>query len=138
MILRHVRPHDQDRIGVQHVLGRGCGPAASVGCAQTGHSGAMSYPGLVADAYHPQARSEQFLDQIVFFIVERGTAEVADRGGLHQSVAVTALDEAALPALPKPVGNHLHGFAKFQVFPTLENALRYFTLVSRWEWVSSS
>jgi hypothetical protein len=83
VIFRHVRSHNQDRVGIQHVLRCGRGPASSVGCAQTGHSRAMSYAGLIADAHHPQARSEQLFDQVVFFIVERGAAEVADSDGLH-------------------------------------------------------
>ena len=37
------------------VLQRRSGAAATEGCAQTGHGGAMSYPGLIADAHHPQS-----------------------------------------------------------------------------------
>jgi hypothetical protein len=36
----------------------GRGAAATERCAQTGHSGAMSYPSLVADADHSQAGGE--------------------------------------------------------------------------------
>src|SRR5580658_3323126 len=77
----------------------------------------MSYPGLIADTHHTQACSEQLLDQIVFFIVQSGAAEVADRGGLHQCLAISSLDKAALAAIPQPIGDHLHRPAEFQVFP---------------------
>ena len=52
--------------------------------AQTGHRGAMSYPGLVADGDHPEAAGEQLLDQVVLFVVERRAAQVRDRRALHQ------------------------------------------------------
>jgi len=39
---------------LQVLLRRG-GPAATVRCAQTGHCGAVSNSGLVADANHAQA-----------------------------------------------------------------------------------
>ena len=56
MIFGHGRSHDQNRVGVLQILLRRRGAAASEGGAQTGHRGAMSYPGLVADANHAQTR----------------------------------------------------------------------------------
>ena len=78
VILGHVRSHDQDRIGIGQVLLRRGGAAAPKRCAQTGHGGAVSYTGLVADANHAQASGEKFLDQVVFFVVERRAAEVGE------------------------------------------------------------
>ena len=88
MVLRHGRPHNQDRVRVGQVLLSGGGAAAPEGGAQTGHRGAMSYPGLVADAHHSQAGREEFLDEIVFFVVERGAAQMRDGGGMHHDFAV--------------------------------------------------
>ena len=58
MILRHVRAHDQNRIGIEQVLGGRRCSASSIRCAQTGHSGAVSNTGLVADANHAQTSGE--------------------------------------------------------------------------------
>ena len=78
MVLGHRRSHDQDRVGVGEVLLRGRRAAASERGAQTGHGGAMSYTGLVADANHAQTAGEQLLDQVVLFVVEGRAAEVRD------------------------------------------------------------
>ena len=83
MVFRHIRTHDQDRVGVEQIVWRGGGAASPEACAQTGHGRTMSYPGLVADAHHAESSREQFLNEVVFFIIERGAAQVADRGGLH-------------------------------------------------------
>jgi hypothetical protein len=40
----------------------------------------MSYPGLVGHADHAQTSGEQFFNQIIFFVVERGATEVTDSG----------------------------------------------------------
>src|SRR6202011_2779119 len=48
MVLRHIRSHDQDRVGVEQIIRCCCCSAASVSCAQTGHRRAMSYTGLIA------------------------------------------------------------------------------------------
>ena len=79
MVLGHRRAHDEDGVGVGQILLRGGGAAASERCAQTGHGGAVSYPGLVADANHAQTSAEKFLDQVIFFVIESGAAEMRDR-----------------------------------------------------------
>ena len=53
--LSHGGAFDQDAIGVRQILLRGRSSAPAKGGAQTGHRAAMSYPGLVGYAYHPQA-----------------------------------------------------------------------------------
>ena len=78
MVLGHVRSHDQDRIRVCQVLLSCRRAAATERCAQTGHRGAMSYTGLVADAVHPQASSEQLLNKVVLFVVESRSAKMRD------------------------------------------------------------
>src|ERR1041385_7597096 len=58
MVLSHRGAHDQNGVGVAEILLRGGRAAAPGGSAQTGHGGAMSYTGLIADADHPQAGGE--------------------------------------------------------------------------------
>src|SRR5581483_2570340 len=70
MVLCHRRSHDQDRVCVTQVLLRSRRPASSKACAQTGHSGAVSYTGLVGDANHAQTSGEELLDQVIFFNIE--------------------------------------------------------------------
>jgi hypothetical protein len=45
----------------------------------------MSYPGLVGHTDHAQASGEQFFNEIIFFVVERSTAEVANGSGVIDS-----------------------------------------------------
>ena len=52
------------------VLLRSGGAAASERGAQTGHRGAVSNSGLIADANHSQTGGEEFLDEVVFFAVQ--------------------------------------------------------------------
>src|SRR5438445_10738236 len=76
--LRHGGAFDQNAIGVSKILLRGRSSAAAEGGAQTGHRAAMSYPRLVGYADHPQAEGEQFSDEIIFFVIERSSAEMTD------------------------------------------------------------
>ena len=75
----HRGTFDQNAICVRQILLRGCSSAPAEGGAQTGHRAAMSYPGLVGHTDHAQASGEEFFDQIIFFVIERGAAEMADR-----------------------------------------------------------
>src|SRR6266480_4433220 len=86
---------DQHAIGVGQILLRGRSSAPAEGGAQTGHRAAMSYPRLVGYADHPQAESEKFSDKIVFFDIERGAAEMTDRGRVIDGHAVLFVDECA-------------------------------------------
>ncbi len=92
MRLGHRRAFDQNAIRVGQVLLRGRSSSPAEGGAQTGHRAAMSYPGLVGHTDHAQASSEKFLDEIIFFVVERRAAEVADRGGMIDCRAITLRD----------------------------------------------
>ena len=78
----HRRAFDQNAIGVCEILLRGRSSAAAEGGAQTGHRAAMSYPRLVGNTDHPQAGGKKFFYEIIFFVVERGAAEMADRCGV--------------------------------------------------------
>src|SRR5205085_11793390 len=91
----HRRAFDQDAIGVGQILLRGRSSAPAEGGAQTGHRAAMSYPRLVGYADHPQAESEKFSDKIVFFDIERGAAEMTNRGGVIERHAVPFVDKGA-------------------------------------------
>ena len=53
----------------------------------------MSYPCLVGYAHHPQAESKQFSDKIILFVIERGAAEVTDRGRVIDGRAVFFVHE---------------------------------------------
>src|SRR5260370_27964594 len=72
----HGRALDQNAIGVSEILLRSRSSAPAKGGAQTGHSAAMSYPALVGHTDHAQASGEQFFDEIIFFVVERGPAQM--------------------------------------------------------------
>ena len=84
VVLGHRRSHNQNGIGVAQILLCRRGAAAAERCAQTGHSGAMSYPRLIADANHAQPGGEQLFDEVIFFVVESRSAQVSNRGRLHQ------------------------------------------------------
>src|SRR6266446_10310405 len=75
----HGRAFDQNAIGHGGYLLRSRSSAPAEGGAQTGHRAAMSYPCLVGYADHPQAESEQFFDEIIFFVIERRAAEMTYR-----------------------------------------------------------
>ena len=84
VILRHVGAHDHDAVALSEVLQEGRGASASQSGAQTGHRGGVSYPRLVLHRDNAQTGREEFLDQVVLFIVEGGPAEVTDReGAIH-------------------------------------------------------
>ena len=88
VVLSHGRTHDENGVGMTEILLCGGRTAASKGCAQTGHGRAMSYPGLIADTNHAKTGSEELLDQVIFFVVERGATQMSDCGGLHQGLAL--------------------------------------------------
>src|SRR5437763_15224433 len=92
----HRRAFDQNAIGVSKILLRGRSSAAAEGGAQTGHRAAMSYPRLVGYADHPQAEGEQFSDEIIFFVIERSSAEMTDSRRVIDRRAVFFMNERAL------------------------------------------
>src|SRR5450432_4280244 len=88
MRLGHRGAFDQNAIGVAEILLRGRSSAPAEGGAQTGHRAAMSYPCLVRDAHHPETKREQFSNEIILFVIERGAAEMTDRGGVIDRVSL--------------------------------------------------
>lgn len=96
MVLRHRRPHDQNRVRVTQILLRSGRPASSKTRSKTWNGGAVSYTGLVGDADHSQSDGEKFFDQVIFFDVEGGAAEVGDGFGLHHHFAILFFLEGAL------------------------------------------
>jgi hypothetical protein len=68
----------------------------------------MSYTRLVGYAHHPQAKSEQFSDEIILFVVERGAAEMTHRGCVIDRRAVVFVNEGALARFPDAVRHHVH------------------------------
>src|SRR5947208_13140629 len=90
------------------MLLRGRSSAPAEGGAQAGHRAAMSYPRLVGYAYHPQAESEKFSDEIILFVVEGGASEMADRGCVIDRRAVFFVHERAFARFPDAVCHHVH------------------------------
>ncbi len=75
MGFRHIRPHDQNAIAVFQVLLVICRcPAAKRG-AQTGHRCGVSNTRLVFDVNDTESSPKQFLDEIVFFVIQRCAAQ---------------------------------------------------------------
>jgi len=77
----------------------------------------MSYPRLVGYAHHPQAESEKFFDQIIFFVIERGAAQMTDRGRVIDGRAVLFVNEGSLARLPDAVRHHVHRAIQRNVGP---------------------
>src|SRR5437773_5378841 len=105
---RHGGAFDQNAIGVREILLRSRSSAPAEGGAQTGHRAAMSYAGLVGYAHHSQAESEKFFNEIIFFVIERGAAEMTDRSRMIDCRAVLFMHEGALARLPDAVRHHVH------------------------------
>jgi hypothetical protein len=100
VIFRHRRSHNENCVGVAEVLLRGGSSAASERGAQTGHRGAVSYTGLVADANHAQTSCKKFLDEVILFVIQSRAAEMTDGLGLHHRMAVLLLDEGVVARVP--------------------------------------
>src|SRR5438552_3319274 len=130
MRLGHGGAFDQNAIGISEILLRSRSSAPAKGGAQTGHRAAMSYPRLIGYAHHPQAESEQFSDKIVFFDVERGTAEMTHRGGVIDRDAVLFVDEGAFACFPNTVRHHVHGAIERNLRPLFgtRRAIFHFSL----------
>ena len=92
----HRRAFNQNAIGIGEILLRGRSSAPAKGGAQTGHRAAMSYPGLVGYTHHAQASGEQFFNEIIFLVIERRAAEMADRGCVINRRPILFAHERAL------------------------------------------
>src|SRR6266487_1195867 len=77
----------------------------------------MSYPGLVGYTDHAQASGEKFFDEIIFFVVESGAAEMADRRSVIDCRSVFLRDERALARLPNAVRHHVHRAIERDFYP---------------------
>ena len=73
MVLRHVRAHDDDAVGVCHAPGVEGRRAAAESCPQTGDARAVSYPRLVLDR-HDAEPAQELLAQVVELDLERRAA----------------------------------------------------------------
>src|SRR5437773_8765366 len=100
---RHGGAFDQNAIGVREILLRSRSSAPAKAGAQTGHRAAMSYPRLVGYAHHPQAESKKLSDEIIFFVVERGAAEMTDCRRVIDGRAIFLVHECALARFPEAV-----------------------------------
>ena len=94
---------------------------------------------LIAQAHHSQSGGKQFLDQIIFFVVERGAAEMGDGSGLHQRLAILRFLERFAPALSQTRSATMSIAVSRSISSQLrEYGRRYFTRVSRPGWVCNS
>ena len=109
--LGHRRAHDQDRVRVHEILLRRRRPPATERSAQTGHRGAMSYPGLVADRDNAQSAGESFSSgSSLHCPASRRRGARID--GHCMSAAVACLLEMALARGPHAIGHHVHRHAR--------------------------
>src|SRR3712207_9062911 len=81
----HVRPHDEDEVGVDQVLQVVGGAAAPERGPQTGDRGGVLYPGLVLDL-HRAHRGPQLLEEVVLLVVGRRATEAGQAHGDRKSV----------------------------------------------------
>src|SRR6185437_9603409 len=117
MVLCHVGTHNEDGIRIREVLLSCCGAAASKRSAQTGHCGAVSYSGLIADAVHSQSAGKELADHVIFFHVQRRAAEVCNGQRMHHRLTILLFDKSALARFPHAIGNHIHCRVERNFFP---------------------
>src|SRR3546814_6419040 len=73
--LGHVRAHDQYAVGIGEIPLRHGGRAAPIGSVEDGHRIGVAVAGLILDPHHAEARTDNLLDEVVFFVVESGAAQ---------------------------------------------------------------
>src|SRR4029077_7747251 len=73
-----------------------------------GHRAAMSYPRLVGYAHHPQAKSEEFSNEIILLVIEGSAAEMTDRSGVINRMIVDLVNESTLARFPNAIRHHVH------------------------------
>src|SRR5258708_39577402 len=90
----------------------------------------MSYPRLVGYAHHPQAKSEKFFDEIIFFVIERSSAEMTDRSCMIDGRAVLFVNEGSLARFPNAFRHHVHRAIQrhFSPFLCARRAIFHFRL----------
>ncbi len=86
-----VRSGAQNGIRIYEIARRSRRSAPTEGGAQTGHRGAVSYTGLVADADHAQAGCKELFDQVVFFVIESSATKVGHGSRMHYDLSVPLL-----------------------------------------------
>src|ERR1044072_1805271 len=78
----------------------------------------MSYTRLVGNADHSEAKRKQFANQIIFFVIERGAAEMTDRSGTIETVTVFGfVDEGSFPRFPHALCDHFHRAVQRNLLP---------------------
>jgi hypothetical protein len=79
----------------------------------------MSYPGLVGHTDHAQASGKQFFNEIIFFVVERSAAEMANGSGVIDSRSIDLPNECAFARFPDAFGHRVHRAIKRHFSPFL-------------------
>ena len=108
MTLRHIGALDDDAVCILQVLLKGGRASAAKRCPQTGNGRGVSNTGLVLDLNDAE-RIEEFLDEIVLFVVEGGTTEVRDghRAANFQPI-FGGLFPVAVTGILDPLSHHVH------------------------------
>src|SRR5579883_2347578 len=71
----HITTHNQDAVAIDKILRKSRSAATTECGAQTGHSGTVSYTGLVLDGDYTQATIKELFDDIVLFDIQGCTTE---------------------------------------------------------------
>ena len=122
--LGHVGAHDEHAIAILKVFLECGGGSPAEGGAQTGHRCAVSYAGLVLDCHHAQV-GEELLDEVVFFVVQGGPAQVRHGSGVVEEVAfLVALLESGVARFLDELSDALHRPIERIRFPTCRCRVR--------------
>src|SRR5690625_1686038 len=112
MAFGHIGSLDDDAICVCHVLQGLGGPAATKGSSQTGNRGGVSNTGLVLDLYRPGG-GEELLHEIVFFVIERGTAQGGNTHGPSDgTILFIGIFPPARTRFEESVGDHFESIVE--------------------------
>ena len=77
----------------------------------------MSYTGLVFDRDQAQTAAEEFLDEIILFIVHRRAAETRHRRHVIENCAVTLVDKIRVASFFHPLRDSIHRPIERPLFP---------------------
>src|SRR4051812_19965171 len=114
--LGHVGTLDDNAVRVLQVLLKVRRATATEAGPQTGNRAAVSYARLVLDL-HRAERGEQLLDEVVLFVVQRGTAEARDAHGPTGAHPVGLPLPGLGARLDDPIGDLVHRLVERDALP---------------------
>ena len=115
----HIRSHDENAVAVLQVFLKSCSGAASERGAQTGHRSAVSYAGLIFNRDHAQAAAEEFLNQVILFIIHRRAAQTCHRRQVIENCAVTLFDKICVASFFNAISDPTHRPIERTFFPMI-------------------